>query len=77
MKNSYNIGNQTRDLPTCSALPQLTVPQAACPSNKLVSFSKSNPPRVRITRGAKQLDKQRWLRTAVHCEFYSTEMVPT
>jgi hypothetical protein len=32
MKNSnYTIGNQTRDLPACSAVPQQTAPPAACP----------------------------------------------
>jgi len=41
------------------------------------SVSKNIRPHERITRGAKQLDKERWPRTAVHCEFCSTEMVPT
>jgi hypothetical protein len=32
MKNfSDIIGNRTRDLPTCSAVPQPTAPPAACP----------------------------------------------
>ena len=32
MKNSNDtIGNRTRNLPTCSAVPQPTVPPAACP----------------------------------------------
>jgi hypothetical protein len=32
MKNSNDtIGNGTRDLPTCSAVPQPTAPPAACP----------------------------------------------
>jgi len=32
MKNSNDtMGNRTRDLPTCSAVPQPTAPPAACP----------------------------------------------
>jgi hypothetical protein len=32
MKNSNDtIGNQTRDLPACSTVPQPTAPPAACP----------------------------------------------
>jgi hypothetical protein len=32
MKNSSDtIGNRTRDLPTCSAVPQPIAPPAACP----------------------------------------------
>jgi len=32
MKNSSNtIGNRTRDLPACSAVPQTSAPPAACP----------------------------------------------
>jgi len=32
MKSSNDtIGNRTRDLPTCSAVPQPTAPPAACP----------------------------------------------
>jgi hypothetical protein len=32
MKNSNDtIGNRTRDLPACSAVPQPTAPPAACP----------------------------------------------
>jgi len=32
MKNSNDtIGNRTRDLPVCSAVPQPTAPPAACP----------------------------------------------
>jgi len=30
MKNSNDIGNRTRDLPTCSAVPQPTASPAAC-----------------------------------------------
>ena len=32
MKNSIDTGIRTRDLPTCSAVPQPTAPPAACPS---------------------------------------------
>jgi hypothetical protein len=33
MKNSSDtIGNETRDLPVCSAVPQPTAPPAACPT---------------------------------------------
>jgi hypothetical protein len=32
MKNSNETnGNRTRDLPTCSTVPQITAPPAACP----------------------------------------------
>ena len=30
--SSDTIGNRTRDLPACSALPQPTAPPAACPT---------------------------------------------
>ena len=33
MKKSDTIGNQTRDLPACSAVPQPTAPPAACPQD--------------------------------------------
>jgi hypothetical protein len=34
MKNSNDtIGNQTRDLPVCSTVPQPTAPPAACPKH--------------------------------------------
>ena len=32
-KSNYTIGNRTRDLPACSAVPQPTAPPAACPSS--------------------------------------------
>ena len=37
MKNSNDtIGNQTRDLPACSVVPQPTAPPAACPQYLMV-----------------------------------------
>jgi hypothetical protein len=43
MKNSHDtIGNQTRDLPVRSAVPQPTAPPAACPQNMhnlVINFS--------------------------------------
>jgi len=39
MKESNDtIGNRTRDLPTCSAVPQPTAPPAACPGHAAVSY---------------------------------------
>jgi hypothetical protein len=36
MKNSNDtVGNRTRDLPACSAVPQPTAPPAACPNPSL------------------------------------------
>ena len=44
MKNSSDtIGNRTRSLPTCTAVPQPTVPPAACPSfSKVTLLIKEN-----------------------------------
>jgi len=47
MRNyNENIGNRTRDLPTCSAVPQPTAPPAACPTciTKLMSLGVSRGP---------------------------------
>ena len=42
MKNSNDtIGNQTRDLPTCSAVPQRTAPPRASQSDNGTGFSQS------------------------------------
>ena len=39
MKNSSDtIGNRTRNLSACSAVPQPTVPQAACPFKEILGF---------------------------------------
>ena len=45
MKNSNNIGNRTRDLPACSAVPQPTVPLVACPSRLKIPKQIPNIPR--------------------------------
>jgi len=49
MKNSNDIiGNRTRDLPACGAVPQLTAPPHAPPFEIDVnSFGKSNDPYTR------------------------------
>jgi len=40
IKNSNDtIGNRTRDLPACSAVPQPTAPPAACPHNYIHSVA--------------------------------------
>jgi hypothetical protein len=38
MKNSFGIGNQFHNLPTCSTVPQPTAPLAACPHLKLCTY---------------------------------------
>jgi len=48
MKNSNNIiGNRTRDLPDCSAVPQETAP----PRGTLDLVTYSNPISIRLTSG--------------------------
>ena len=61
MKNSNDtIGNRTRDLPACSAMPQWTAPQRAVRRNEVPLFSKlkgsKNP---HTQRGRKKTQEKR------------------
>jgi hypothetical protein len=74
MKNSNDtIGNRTRDLPTCSAVPQPTAPPAARnasrePRHNVVSFSLLLLP---PSQGA-QFFAVPWSPTAALCRILST-----